>query len=89
MSINLTVRSATVDDAQGIIDILNPIIEDGRFTVLDTPFTVEAERAFIQNFPERGIISTKSSSKSTSNYSSKLLSKIPIRSLYSIYESSS
>jgi L-amino acid N-acyltransferase YncA len=55
MSINLSVRSATPDDAQGIIDILNPIIEDGRFTVLDTPFTVEAERAFIQNFPKRGI----------------------------------
>lgn len=50
------VRKATVADAQGIIDILNPIIEDGRFTVLDTPFSVEEERAFMANMPERGFI---------------------------------
>ncbi len=51
----LIIRLATVADAQGVIDVLNPIIEDGRFTVLDSPFSLEAEQAFIQNFPERGI----------------------------------
>lgn len=56
MSNNMLIRFATPDDAQGIIDILNPIIEDGRFTVLDIPFTVEEERTFIQNFPQRGFI---------------------------------
>ncbi|MEK7829840.1 MAG: GNAT family N-acetyltransferase, partial [Acidobacteriota bacterium] len=33
----------------------NPIIETGKYTVFDTPFTVEAEREYIVNFPARGI----------------------------------
>ncbi len=49
------VREARPDDAESIVSILNPIIEAGTFTVLDTPFTVEAERAFIESFPPRGI----------------------------------
>jgi L-amino acid N-acyltransferase YncA len=56
MDEEIFVRTAAPDDAQGIIDILNPIIEDGRFTVLDTTFTLEEERAFIANLPERGFI---------------------------------
>lgn len=56
MSLNLTIRTATPEDAQGIIDILNPIIEDGRFTVLTTPFSLEEERAFLENFPARGFV---------------------------------
>lgn len=49
------VREARPDDAESIVRILNPIIEAGTFTVLDTPFTVEAERHFIESFPPRGI----------------------------------
>ena len=49
------VREARPDDAESIVRILNAIIEAGTFTVLDTPFTVEAERAFIESFPPRGI----------------------------------
>ncbi len=48
-------REARPDDAAEIIRILNPIIEAGTFTVLDTPFTVEEERAFLSSFPPRGI----------------------------------
>jgi L-amino acid N-acyltransferase YncA len=33
----------------------NPIIESGVYSALDTPFTVEAEREFIRNFPRRGV----------------------------------
>ncbi|MFZ0544388.1 MAG: GNAT family N-acetyltransferase [Candidatus Promineifilaceae bacterium] len=51
----MIIRLGTPDDAQSVIDILNPIILDGRYTVLDAPFTVEEEKAFIQNFPKRGI----------------------------------
>ncbi len=51
----LQVRDARPDDAAAITRILNPIIEAGTFTALDTPFTVEAERAFIEGFPARGI----------------------------------
>jgi hypothetical protein len=41
---DITIREATPADAHAIIDILNPIIEAGTYTALDTPFTVEAER---------------------------------------------
>lgn len=51
----LIVKKAQKEDAQGIVNVLNPIIEDGRFTILDTPFSVEEEEQFIQDFPERGV----------------------------------
>lgn len=52
---NLEVRDARPDDAEAIVRVLNPIIEAGTFTVLDTPFSVEAERAFLESFPPRGV----------------------------------
>jgi len=42
-------------DAQGVINILNPIIEEGRFTILDITFTLKEEEVFIENFPKQGI----------------------------------
>jgi L-amino acid N-acyltransferase YncA len=51
----LLVRPARVDDAADVVDILNPIIASKAFSVLDTPFTADAEREYIRNFPERGI----------------------------------
>ncbi len=51
----LLIRVATVDDAAAVLDVLNPIIETGRYTAFDTPFGLEEERAFIANLPERGI----------------------------------
>lgn len=53
--IELEIRDASPDDAQGIIDVLNPIIAERLHTVLDTPFTAEAEREFIRAFPARGV----------------------------------
>lgn len=35
--------------------ILNPIIEARVYTAFDTPFTIESERKYISNFPERGV----------------------------------
>ncbi len=51
----LMVREARPDDAEGIVGILNPIIEAGVYTAFDTPFTVEAEREYIMHFPQRGV----------------------------------
>jgi L-amino acid N-acyltransferase YncA len=51
----LMIRPVRPDDAQAIVSILNPIIEAGIYTVLDTPLTVEYERDYIANFPSRGI----------------------------------
>jgi len=52
---NLLIRQAKPEDAEAIVGIFNPIIETGKYTVFDTPFTVEAEREYINSFPARGI----------------------------------
>jgi L-amino acid N-acyltransferase YncA len=52
---DLQVRPATRDDAQGIIDVLNPIIDARTFTVMDTRLTLGEEQRFLDEYPERGI----------------------------------
>lgn len=52
---NWLVRNVQPEDAEAVAGILNSIIETGIYTALDTPFTTEAEREFISNFPQRGI----------------------------------
>ncbi len=52
---SLVVRQVTVEDAQGITEVLNPIIEEGLYTILDTTFSVEEEKGFIANFPNQGV----------------------------------
>ena len=54
---SLTIRKVAVEDAQGIIDVLNPIIIEARYTILDQTFTVDEEKGFIESFPERGVFS--------------------------------
>ena len=51
----LEIREARPDDADGIVGILNPIIAAGVFTAFDTPFTPDAEREYIRNLPSRGV----------------------------------
>jgi L-amino acid N-acyltransferase YncA len=51
----LSIRAVEPDDAGGIAQILNAVIGEGVSTVFDTPFTVEAERRFIESFPVRGV----------------------------------
>ena len=53
--VGLRIRHVRLDDAETIVSILNPIIEAGQYTVLDTTLTVEAERQFITSFPQRGL----------------------------------
>jgi L-amino acid N-acyltransferase YncA len=55
MAMDIDIRPVRPEDAEGIVCILNPIIEAGKYTVLDTPFTVEEEREYIAGFPERGL----------------------------------
>ncbi len=52
---DLRIREVRPDDAEAILGILNPIIESGLYSALDTPFTVEAEQEFICGFPPRGV----------------------------------
>lgn len=55
MTPDLDIRDARVEDAAEIVAILNPIIEAGAYTAMDTPLTVDDQRRFIRDFPERGI----------------------------------
>lgn len=52
----VTIRRATPDDAEGVAAVLNAVIEDGRHSLLDSPFSVEDERAFIAALPERAFL---------------------------------
>ncbi|EKO3848676.1 GNAT family N-acetyltransferase [Vibrio harveyi] len=49
------VKNAQKRHAQGITEVLNPIIEEGLYTILDTTFTTEEEESFIESFPEMGV----------------------------------
>ena len=51
----MVIREVRPDDAEEIVGILNPIIESGAYTVLDSPVTADYEREFIKSFPERGL----------------------------------
>jgi len=51
----IEVRTAVADDAQAIVNILNPIIEAGVHTAFDTPLTADEERRYITTMPARGI----------------------------------
>jgi L-amino acid N-acyltransferase YncA len=51
----LQIRPVTVDDAEGVARVLNEAIVDGRYSLLDTPFSVAAERQYIAAFPARGV----------------------------------
>jgi L-amino acid N-acyltransferase YncA len=50
-----SVRDVEPSDAAGLVRVLNPIIEARRYTVLDTPVSVETEFDYIIDFQDRGI----------------------------------
>lgn len=52
---SLVIRDVRLSDAEGIVGVFNPIIEARTFTVFDEPFAVDVERAYIANFPARGV----------------------------------
>jgi len=51
---DVTIRRATVDDAQGVVDVINSIIEEGGLTALYPVFTAEQEAAYIGGLGSRG-----------------------------------
>jgi L-amino acid N-acyltransferase YncA len=50
------IRRATSEDAAGVAAVLNGVIAGGRHSLLDTPFTVAEERAYIDALPERSFL---------------------------------
>jgi len=49
------IRDVVTSDAKAAVGILNPIIEARVYTAFDLPFSVEAERDYIDRFPSRGV----------------------------------
>ena len=60
----MKIRDVQVTDAKGITEVLNPIIDEGLYTILDRTFTCEEEVAFIKHFPENGIFTVAESEDS-------------------------
>jgi len=50
-----TIRPVREDDADPIVDLLNPIIMAGGYTIMAGPLSVEEQIEFIRGFPERGV----------------------------------
>lgn len=55
MVVDLRIRPVRPEDAAGVVAIFNPIIDAGIYTAFDVPFTVVAERSYIETLPERAI----------------------------------
>jgi L-amino acid N-acyltransferase YncA len=53
---DLTIRRATPDDAAGVARVINEAIHEGSPSLLDTPFSEDDERAYIQGLPSRAFI---------------------------------
>jgi L-amino acid N-acyltransferase YncA len=51
----IDIRDVRIEDAEEILAILNPIIAARCYTAMDTEFSIDVEREFIQTFPARGI----------------------------------
>jgi len=52
---HVTIRAVREDDAPAIVDLLNPIIRAGTYTIMDEVATVEDQIRFIRDLPERAI----------------------------------
>jgi L-amino acid N-acyltransferase YncA len=55
-ALGVGVRRATADDAAAVAAVLNGAILGGSPTLLDTPFSVEQERAYIESLPARAFV---------------------------------
>jgi GNAT superfamily N-acetyltransferase len=53
---DVTIRRATVSDAQGIVDVINSIIEEGELTSLYPALTLEQEESYIEELGPRGAL---------------------------------
>jgi len=53
--LDMIVREAAPDDAEGVAAVLNAIVAAGEPVAYDAPLTAEAERRYIAAFPERGV----------------------------------
>lgn len=51
----ITIRPVAAADAAEIVDLLNPIMAAGTYTIMEGPFSVQDQVDFIRGFPKRGV----------------------------------
>jgi L-amino acid N-acyltransferase YncA len=52
---DFSIRTVREEDAESIVELLNPIIQAGRYTIMDAQLSVDDQIDFIRSFPEQGI----------------------------------
>lgn len=55
VAMGFTVRTVVESDAEAIVSLLNPIIDEGTHTIMVEPITVDDQVDFIIRFPDRGV----------------------------------
>jgi GNAT superfamily N-acetyltransferase len=53
---DISIRRGTVDDAQGVVDVINSVIQEGGLTALYPMLSVEQEEAFIEGLGPRSAL---------------------------------
>jgi L-amino acid N-acyltransferase YncA len=53
MKTAVTIRRATVDDAEAIVTIWRAIVQERVYSAVDRPFTLEAQRQYLESLSER------------------------------------
>jgi L-amino acid N-acyltransferase YncA len=51
----ISIRPVVPEDASAVADILNRVIETGAYAAFDAPFSVDAERAYIEGLSKRSV----------------------------------
>lgn len=51
----IAIRVEKGEDAASMVELLNPIIEAGCYTIMDEPVTTADQADFIRAFPDRGV----------------------------------
>jgi L-amino acid N-acyltransferase YncA len=52
---DIVIRRVRPADAAAVSRILNTVIQNGSFSLLDTPFSALEEREYIERFSDRGV----------------------------------
>jgi L-amino acid N-acyltransferase YncA len=55
VKMQFSIRRVREEDAGSIVELLNPIIQAGKYTIMDEPVSVDDQIGFIRGFPERGV----------------------------------
>jgi len=53
--LEFSIRSVREEDAPSIIDLLNPIIQAGIYTIMDEQLSLAGQTDFIRGLPQRGV----------------------------------